>query len=161
MLTGLHHWLLIFYKAGECDSFCFLLFKPKVSYMVVLWLKEGGTQQLNQWAVFYVSSWLGELLSLLLAGQEAFHVPRHGITQPHKQVCVLLWCIKKLSGKEYDTIVLQWRPTQWSISVKRLTSEMFLSVSFRFSSNFRSMPTIPTARVLPACRSTRDEKENF
>lgn len=36
---------------------------------------------------------------------------------------------------------------------------MFLSVSFLFSSSFRSMPTIPTARVLPACRNTKDGKK--
>lgn len=49
--------------------------------------------------------------------------------------------------------------SQRSITINRLTSEMFLSVSFRFSSSFRSMPTIPTARVLPACRSTKDGKK--
>lgn len=45
--------------------------------------------------------------------------------------------------------------------IYHLTSEMFLSVSFLFSSSFRSMPTIPTARVLPACESTKDEKKNY
>lgn len=38
------------------------------------------------------------------------------------------------------------------------TSEMFLSVSFLFSSIFLSMPTIPTARVLPAYRTTKERK---
>jgi len=35
---------------------------------------------------------------------------------------------------------------------------MFLSVSFLFSSIFLSMPTIPTARVLPAYMTTKGKK---
>lgn len=42
-------------------------FKAVVSYLVVHWLKEGGTRQLNQWVAFQFSFWLGELLSPLLA----------------------------------------------------------------------------------------------
>ena len=38
------------------------------------------------------------------------------------------------------------------------TSEMFLSVSFLFSSIFLSMPTIPTARVFPVYMTTKERK---
>lgn len=41
------------------------------------------------------------------------------------------------------------------------TSEIFLSVSFLFSSNFRSIPTIPTARVLPAYRTTENSRKKY
>lgn len=40
----------------------------------------------------------------------------------------------------------------------RVTSEMFLSVSFLFSSNFLSMPTIPTALILPGCETKVENK---
>lgn len=41
-----------------------------------------------------------------------------------------------------------------------ITSEMFLSVSFLFSSIFLSMPTIPTARVFPAYMTTKEKKKH-
>lgn len=38
------------------------------------------------------------------------------------------------------------------------TSDMFLSVSFLLSSIFLSMPTIPTARILPAYTKKMERK---
>lgn len=38
------------------------------------------------------------------------------------------------------------------------TSDMFLSVSFLLSSIFRSIPTIPTARIFPAYVITMKKK---
>lgn len=40
----------------------------------------------------------------------------------------------------------------------RVTSEMFLSVSFLFSSSFLSMPTIPTALILPGWKTKVENK---
>lgn len=42
----------------------------------------------------------------------------------------------------------------------RITSEMFLSVSFRFSSSFLSIPTIPTALIL-RCWKTKAENKIY
>lgn len=50
------------------------------------------------------------------------------------------------------------RHTKLSVILLSSTSEMFLSVSFLLSSIFLSMPTIPTARVLPACKTTKERK---
>lgn len=45
-----------------------------------------------------------------------------------------------------------------SVLVLYSTSEIFLSVSFLLSSIFLSMPTIPTARVLPAYTTMKERK---
>lgn len=80
-------------------------------------------------------------------------------TRPQLRVSRRWWWILyiTLHQREYTIIPVL---ALFLLFIFPITSEMFLSVSFLFSSIFLSMPTIPTARVFPAYMTTKEKKKH-
>lgn len=127
-----------------CPTVCFLLIfyyscarKPIQSYEVI---KQGPTSGVHQNGTTALTAWLWPQVSctpitVFISSMQSMD---------NTSVC---FCFLYIAHCE---CVLNFH-----------TSEIFLSVSFLFSSNFRSIPTIPTARVLPAYRTTENSRKEY